>query len=221
MTSSPPILLTADSHPLLQARSGVFVLERVRRALTSKDPCAAYIGASNHDAPEFYEIFVLAMERAGLRRVRSIPSAPSASDLEWLAAADLILLAGGDPLHGWETMQRNGVADRVRGARSRGAALVGVSAGAMQLGLGLPLYEGTIEGTFGMVPSLVDVHDESNDWRRLRDAVIRGPARAGLAIPFGCAVLAHANGEYEAHGGPATTFTPTADGSLREERAGT
>ena len=84
-TSSPirPMFLLADSQLLFFRDEGGLFLERVLAAVDAKpaEPVrAAYLGASNGDVPEFYDIFVAAMEGAGVRACRMIPSSPSAED---------------------------------------------------------------------------------------------------------------------------------------------
>jgi cyanophycinase-like exopeptidase len=76
-----------------------------------------------------------------------------------------------------------------------GAVLVGVSAGAVQLGLvGWPEEsgdEGEVFGTLGLVPMIVDAHDEPG-WQRLRWALKRlGGHVQGLGIPRGAGAVYH------------------------------
>lgn len=189
-----PIFLFADSQPLFWRRDGELFLERVRRLLAGERPKAAYVGASNGDQPEFYELFRGAMEGIGVTDTRMIPSEPAASDLEWFDEADLILLAGGDVRRGFRVMKRNGISQRLIERYYTGALLMGVSAGAVQLGLhgwaeadgGLELFE-----TFKLVPFLIDVHAEP-DWLRLHRGLpeTEEPTR-GLGIPSGAGAILH------------------------------
>ncbi len=192
-----PIFLLADSQLLFWRRDGELFLERARRLLSGEPPKAAYVGASNGDRPEFYELFRGAMEGVGVTETRMIPSEPAAADLDFFAAADLILLAGGDVRRGWRTMKRNGVARGLIERYYGGALLIGVSAGAVQLGLhgwaetdGSPSRPRRFE-TFKLVPYLVDVHAEP-DWPRLHRGLAdtEEPTR-GLGIPSGAGAVLH------------------------------
>ncbi len=187
-----PIFLLADSQLLFWHRDGELFLERVRRRLAGERPKAAYIGASNGDQPEFYELFRGAVKGIGVTETRMIPSDPAAADSDWLAEADLILLAGGDVRQGWRVMRRNGVYSQLIERYYTGAVLMGVSAGAVQLGLhgfretggGLRLFD-----TFKLVPLLIDVHAEP-DWPRLHQGLTETekPTR-GLGIPSGAGAV--------------------------------
>ena len=77
--------------------------------------------------------------------------------------------------------------------------MIGVSAGAVQLGLGFDPGQGAeIEPALALVPFLVDVHDEAADWRRLREAVNRHPGDIlGVGIPSGGAAVVRPCGQVE------------------------
>jgi len=155
---------------------------------------AAYLGASNGDTPEFYELFVGAMAEIGIRGgdCRHVPSRPTEEDLAFLDQADLILLAGGDVMRGWEVFQRSGLKDRIVQRYYDGAVLVGVSAGAVQLGLkGWDPESSKLFDTFCLVPFLIDAHDEPS-WSGLQRAVPKAGEHArGLGIPSGGGALYH------------------------------
>lgn len=209
-TPIQPILLLADSQILFWRRDGELFLERIRALLKGDPPRAAYVGASNQDLPEFYRLFEGAMEGAGIEHTRMIPSQPSDEDLDFLAAADLILLAGGDARRGWQTMQDNGLTQKVVERYYAGALLVGVSAGAVQLGLyGLKENEGRPVGsfeTFKLVPYLIDVHDEP-EWTRMHVALPKiKQAVRGLGIPSGGGALVHPDLTVEPLRHPLTEF---------------
>src|SRR5690349_4947937 len=107
MSTVKPILLLADSQLLFwREESGEPFLARARALLEADGPVrpykAAYLGASNGDAPEFYQLFVAAMEEIGIRDCRLIPSNPTPEDRSFLHQADLVLLAGGDVERGWD-----------------------------------------------------------------------------------------------------------------------
>src|SRR5688572_24998840 len=96
-----PIFLFADSQLLFWRESGRLLLERVVGDRMPDQLKAAYIGASNGDNPDFYAIFVSAMEGVGVIDCRMIPSVVSEADVAFLNQADIVLLAGGDVEAGW------------------------------------------------------------------------------------------------------------------------
>ena len=78
-------------------------------------PRAAYLGASNGDLPEFYDLFLGAMAEIGIRSgdCLHIPSRPGPKELDFLADADLVLLAGGDVQRGWREFETSGLKDKI------------------------------------------------------------------------------------------------------------
>ena len=108
---------------------------------------AAYLGASNGDRPEFYEIFKAALGNVGWTDCRMITSAFSPDERAWLESARLILLAGGDVRLGWETFGRTGIKEVLLTRYAQGAVLIGISAGAVQLGRHALLEGGSSAGT--------------------------------------------------------------------------
>ncbi len=191
-----PIFLLADSQLLFWRNGDALFLERVRGLLERESPKAAYVGASNGDAPEFFSLFEGAMAGVGVNECRMIPAEPSAADLDFFDAADLILLAGGDALRGWRAFERNGLKQKVVERYYTGAMLFGVSAGAVQLGLhGFRESEGESDvrlfETFKLVPLLIDVHQEPA-WQRLARAMPEaGEYVQGLGIPSGAGAVVH------------------------------
>lgn len=192
-----PIFLLADSQLLFwRDAAGELFLERLRREVDSDEPKAAYVGASNGDQEEFFELFRGALEGIGWKDCRMIPTEPTERDLEYFDEADLVLLAGGDVRRGWRAFKKNGLRQKVIERYYGGAVLAGVSAGAVQLGMRgfweeegdkLKLFE-----TWKLVPAIVDVHDEANEWRRLGRCVLRADEKLqGLGIPSGGGAVLH------------------------------
>ncbi len=214
-----PIFLLADSQLLFWHDGEELFLERARRLLETESPKAAYVGASNGDAPEFYRLFQGAMEGIGIGDCRMIPSEPSEGDLEFFEAADLILLAGGDVERGWRTFETNGLKQKVVERYYAGAVLFGVSAGAVQLGLhGFRVAEpGAVElfETFKLVPLLIDAHQEP-EWRRLARAMPEvGDFVQGLGIPSGAGAVVHPDMTVEPIRRPLTELSAR-DGEVRQ-----
>jgi hypothetical protein len=197
MSTLKPIFLLADSQLLFwRDEEGNRFLDRARALIDAeaagRAPKAAYLGASNGDLPEFYDLFVGAMAEIGIHAgdCRHIPSQPAPEDLEFLAAADLILLAGGDVQRGWRVFEAAGLKDKIVERYYAGAILIGISAGAVQLGL-KGWSDDAVFDTFRLVPFVVDVHDEPS-WSGLLRAVPQaGELARGFGIPAGGGALYH------------------------------
>lgn len=163
----------------------------IREQLPASGAKAAYIGASNGDAPEYFSLFQAAMADLGIHDCRAIPATLHEHDADYVAQAALILLAGGDVARGWQAMQSNGLAALIPRCHASGALLIGISAGAVQLGrFGMHEHGGELFPTFGLVPYLIDAHDEKQGWQRLQDALQQAPEGCcGIGIPSGAGVL--------------------------------
>lgn len=196
-----PIFLFADSQLLFWSDGGEPFLNRVRSLLDSEAPKAAYVGASNGDQPEFYELFVGAMAGIGVTDCRHVPAEPCDEDLEFFDRADLVLLAGGDVERGWRAFEQSGLQHKVIERYYGGALLIGISAGAIQLGLNSPEplepaahgepREPELLETFRLIPLVIDVHQEP-DWHRLAAVMPRiGELIQGLGVPSGGGVVVH------------------------------
>ncbi|BBY25850.1 Type 1 glutamine amidotransferase-like domain-containing protein [Mycobacterium stomatepiae] len=211
--SLQPIYLLADSQLLFWKQRDRPLLDTALDGLTrDTPPNAAYIGASNGDSPQFYEIFEAAMDAIGISNRRMIGSSFGPDDRAFLEAAELIVLAGGDVRLGWTTFERTGMKEAIRGRYADGAILVGISAGAVQLG-----EYGIVEASesaaaelfdvFKLVPTIVDTHDERTNWARLSRAIVSlQGAATGLGIPSGGGVVVHPDGTFEPLRRPAHEF---------------
>jgi peptidase E len=215
-----PMFLLADSQLLFwQTEHGRF-LDRVRDALSDetsdREPKAAYLGASNEDNPAFFDLFKAAMEGIDIHECRMIPSKPSSEDFDYLDSADLILLAGGDIAKGWTVFKENGFNEHIIMRYVTGAIMIGVSAGAVQLGLkgwyGEDPTASDLFDTFRLVPLVIDVHAESS-WSRLRHIVrLSGEGTRGIGIPAGGGAIFHPDGSVEPVRHPLTEFSVGEDG---------
>lgn len=181
-----PIFVTADSRLLFWREGSAHpFMDRVRQAVRSDTPRAAYIGASNGDKPEYYSVFEAAMEIAAIGERRMIRRDYPPADASFLESADLVLLAGGDVALGWSVLEETGMAEVIRARRSERAVLVGVSAGAVQLGSGyLDSRTSEFVATLGFVEGVLDAHDEENDWQRLTRTVLQ-TGEPGVGLPWG------------------------------------
>jgi cyanophycinase len=208
-----PLYLLADSQLLFWKRRDRPLLGAALHGLQRDTRLsAAYIGASNGDRPEFYEIFEAAMDEIGITDRRMIEASFRPDDRAFLEETRLIVLAGGDVGLGWTTFEKTGMREAILGRYADGAILVGISAGAVQLGeygiVEAPATSATeLLDVFKLVPAVVDTHDESADWARLSRAIesLRGAA-TGLGIPSGGGVIAHPDGTLEPLRRPAQQF---------------
>lgn len=215
-----PIYLLADSQLLFWRDGGRLFADALPARTGKRDPTAAYLGASNGDNPDFYAIFTAAMEGAGVSidRCRMVPARPSAQDLAFLEGADVIILAGGDVGEGWRAFVETGVREVLARRYYEGAVLVGVSAGAVQLGMfGWPEgdpSDASLYGTLGLVPFAVDAHAEADEWRELRRIVTaRAGVVRGIGIPRGGGVAFHPDRTLEAIRHPVYEFSATGTGT--------
>lgn len=190
-----PILLCADSQLLFWRDGDTLFLDRIRGYLDTKTPKAAYLGAANGDNPQFYSLFVAAMEGICVTDCRHIEAQCDADDQAFLAQADIILLAGGDPKLGWDSFKEHKVNEVLLKRYYEGALLIGISAGAMQLGLASWNKEPSDEDLFDtltLVPYLIDVHQEKTHWRHLKFATyLRRTYAKGIGIPTGGGLIYH------------------------------
>jgi cyanophycinase len=196
-----PILLLADSQLLFWNVDGSPLLHGVPQALDVEATAvnAAYLGASNGDEPAFYALFTAAMHAIGIANCCHVTAKPDEAQRAFLARAHIILLAGGDTWNGWQAFQAAGIVDVIRARYRSGAFLIGVSAGAIQLGtLGWRESDGedvAVFETFALVPYAVSAHDEKSDWASLRSLVCtRVGACRGLGLPTGGGAFVHADG---------------------------
>lgn len=218
-----PIYCLADSQLLFWREDGRAEpwLARVRSGLPEAGARAAYLGASNGDDPAFYSIFRAAAEGVGIEDHRMVLSRFDGDDRAFLASADLVVLAGGDPVLGWRLFEQSGLQEAILGRYFEGATLLGVSAGAVQLGW-LTAPEGAepepagLIHTFRLVPAVVGVHEEGESWRRLRRLIsLSGTSLRGLGIPAGGGLLYHPDGVVEPVRYPVHELVPEA-GGLRQ-----
>jgi hypothetical protein len=190
-----PIYLFADSQLLFWKEGSRLFIERFLDDLEADSPTAAYVGAANGDDPQFFDLFQASMEGIGIRDTMMVRSDPSAAEMRFLRAAALVLLAGGDPVRGWRVIAANGVRDAIAERYYQGAVLCGVSAGAIQLGLGKSVAAGesggsAVSSTFRFVPCVIDVHDDETRWKNLERTLSAGPPTVkGIGIPRGGGVV--------------------------------
>jgi molecular chaperone HtpG len=190
-----PIYLLADSRLLFHKRAdGSLFLRDIVANTGASHPSLAYIGASNGDEPNYYRDLVLpAFESVGVGERRMITSQPPPDDRLFLKRADIILLAGGSVEKGWHAFEENGLRVLINERYRAGTLLLGVSAGAVQLGRGgLTDDESAIVATFGLLPLYVGVHEERDTWKTLKRVLsLQEPPAHGIGIPAGGGAMYH------------------------------
>lgn len=206
-----PLFLLADSQPLFRHSPSNPLLHVLRESLrVSEDNVtrAAYIGASNGDAVEFFDLFCAAMDNINLHESRMIRADFPDEDRSFLASADLILLAGGSIEAGWEILTSTGMDFLIAEAYFAAAVVIGVSAGAVHLGKGwFDVSRGDVSNGLKLVPYYIDVHREEDDWAELRGLVERKEEYArGFGIPSGGALICHTDMSLEAVRSPVIEF---------------
>ncbi|RAV13943.1 peptidase [Mycolicibacterium sp. GF69] len=208
-----PLYLLADSQLLFVKPGARLLLETALDQLDQDTPLsAAYIGASNGDRSEFYDIFEAAVDAVGITDRRMIDSSFGPQDRAFLERARLIVLAGGDVRLGWNVFEKTGMKDVIQTRYAQGAVLLGISAGAVQLGR-YGMVEGPQPGTtelldvFTFVPVVIDTHDERTGWARLSHTVgVLQGAAVGLGIPSGGGLIVHPDATVEPLRHPAHEF---------------
>jgi cyanophycinase len=188
------IFLLADSRLLFpQSNENLDLVKDVLQSAEVDFASVAYLGASNGDDPIFYnEIFSPAFDRVEVFARRMITAHPSAADETFLRGADIIVLAGGSVHMGWNAFEKTEVSKIIAQRYLQGAVLVGVSAGAVQLGKGALNEDKTaILRTFGVVPLYVAAHEERSDWESLRQiASLSNMPIHGVGIQSGGGLVA-------------------------------
>jgi hypothetical protein len=208
MRTIKPIFLFADSQALFwHTKEGLF-LDRIRKTVEEDknrpegELKAAYIGASNGDKAEYYDIFASAMKQIDITNCRHIKARPKEEDYKYLRTADVVLLAGGSVVKGWNAIKATELQQRIVDCYHNWAVLIGISAGAIQLGLrGWRMTKKIpkdIFSTFQIVPAVVDVNDEK-DWIFLAHMVeYLGETNRGYGIPAGGGAVYHPDWSFEA-----------------------
>lgn len=201
MNDQAPMYLLADSQPLFINKDGSSLLNRIKEHINKETIRAAYIGASNGDEPAFYEIFCAAMKAANIEDLRMISALFEPEDKAFLEKADIILLAGGDVELGWKTFQAVGLENAIRERYQAGATLIGVSAGAVQLGMhafNSSANNKEVLNTFQFVSLCIGAHDEKSEWVDLKALIAHEKCcPRGLGISFGGALICHPDQSFE------------------------
>lgn len=206
-----PIFLLADSQLLfLKNERQEYYLQSVISDLATTNPLCAYIGASNNDESAFYELFAAAMQNLGLTNCRHIHSDFNEDDRDFLEKAQLILLAGGDTELGLEIFRERGMDEVLQRKYQEGCYLIGVSAGAIQLGWqSFKVIGQEIESTEALkyVPFIVLVHHDKDQTVTVEKLLQSSDTiKRAYDIPFGGGLIFHPDSTIEAIRKPINEF---------------
>lgn len=202
-----PIFLLADSQLLFYSNEDGLFLSRIKNLfkwdIKGIEIKAAYIGASNNDNPQYYEIFQIALQQIDIHYCRMIKSDPDIDDIIFLKNSDIILLAGGDAEKGWGTIQRNGWDKIITERYASGAVLIGISAGAIQLGRRefkeyVDAKKNKDFDSLRLVPFIIDVHADDL-WQGLKEYLLsEGNGAQGIGIPMGAGLVYNPDDSFKA-----------------------
>ncbi|MCW3115785.1 MAG: hypothetical protein JWR18_4181 [Segetibacter sp.] len=207
-----PILLLADSQLLfLKNENQESYLKSIVDEIKAEDPKCAYLGASNGDDPVYYDLFTAAMNSVGLSNCKMITSKFDYEEQDFLDKADLILLAGGDTEKGFQIFKENGIAEILQKKYNEGTALIGVSAGAIQLGW--QFFTKTANGkneltdAFKFIPFMVMVHVDKNGINEVEQLLKESTSiKRAYEIPAGGGLIYHTDSTVEALRKPINEF---------------
>lgn len=190
-----PIYLLADSTPLFDKNHAEQYFLADINSASSSTLKAAYIGASNGDNPDFYDLFVQAMKNIKVEDCFMIKSAFDDDDKKNLESADIILLAGGDVKLGWDTINSTGMQKVILERFHNGATLIGVSAGARHLSWqSLGSDNDDIEylmDTLKMVPFCITTGDGTKELKTVMK--LSESMKKGMVIPPGGMIIYYAD----------------------------
>lgn len=184
------LVLLADSQLLFPGRHSGPLLGQLHRWVAGRR--GVYIGASNGDLPEYFEMAVQAFSAVGATLVWQ-----KATDNVPETHADFYVLSGGDVTQGWRYLQHPAVMQALQQACKENAPFIGVSAGAIHLAHG---FMGPASRTFlGWLGAAVAVHEERDHWPTLQhwkqSAMTDLPL---LTIPMGGALVVSDGQAYQA-----------------------
>lgn len=188
-----PLVLAADSRALFSAPKGFWsgLVDRIEGKEEGEIVRMVYVGVSNGDEPVFYELARDWFMGLGLKEgvfVSHVKAEYSSSHRESLRNAHVVLLSGGDVDVGWEGMKRMMMDSDISEAFYAGALVIGVSAGAMHMGLGWRSKEGECAPGMSLAPFYVSAHDERTDWESIKalwEVTPKHTARTAIGVPSG------------------------------------
>lgn len=176
------LILLADSQLLFPGRHSGELLAQLQCWVSGRR--GVYIGASNGDIPEYFELAQEALSGVGATLAWQKVAAPAPESL-----ADFYVLAGGDVTQGWRYLQRPPVMQRLQQAKKENALFIGVSAGAMHLAHGFSASHTRPDAYLGWLGAIVAVHEERDHWPTLQHWKHVAAGLPLITIPMGGALV--------------------------------
>jgi len=203
MSSPAGILIaTADISMLLGSSwyPSLVRPEVSRIVQCGRERTAVYLGAANQDDENYFAMYQAVAERAGATHCMHVKEkSMGPSDAEFIRnRCCLVILGGGDTPHAWRVFLTHGIDSALHDAIDAGVPVLGISAGAIQLGVvGLtdpdhrirfrgplkpvhgpasgaaraPAGQDEVEAPYwalGRLPLIAAAHEEANGWAALR-----------------------------------------------------
>ncbi|PCJ47581.1 MAG: hypothetical protein COA99_00805 [Moraxellaceae bacterium] len=162
--------LLADSQLLLSPGKGDMLRAWMnkhldQRCLSNRPKRAVYIGASNGDLPEFYQ---MAIEICAAWNINQVIHVQCVADLVALHPqdVDVVLLAGGDVTLGWSFLSQLPIKQWLNDYSADNGVFVGVSAGAIHLSNAY-ISEHSV-AFLGYHAACIVAHEEREGWPTAR-----------------------------------------------------
>lgn len=169
-----PIVLLADSQLLFSQSKGQPLRQWISEKMVVRSETSAfnasrmtrqalYIGASNDNAPEFYDMAVEICKSWGIETVVNGTSVHQFTEI-LPEDVDLVLLAGGDIERGWAFISQDSVKTWLHDFSALRGVLIGISAGAIHLTSTFSIEHSARVGFLRFRPFGVVVHEEAQHW---------------------------------------------------------
>ena len=167
-----PIVLLADSQLLLSQLKGQklihWVAEKARAKAAARDTPtrplqALYIGASNGNIPEFYEMAVEICKVWGIEKVINGTTEQQFHRVR-PEDVDVVILAGGDVELGWSFISHKTIQAWLRDFSASNGVLIGISAGAIHLTSTFSITRQSSVEFLGFYSGGLVVHEEADNW---------------------------------------------------------
>src|SRR5262249_22830975 len=84
-----------------------------------------------------------------------------------------------------------GLNERIVRRYNEGASLIGISAGAVQLGLCCIAADGSLIETFALAPFVIGAHEESDNWRMTIELLQLSGRKSAIGLPKGGGAVFH------------------------------
>ncbi len=188
-------ILLADSRPLFHSP----VLHPLLLGQISHQAVntGIYIGAANHDDPEFYALACGAFDRLGLNHHHHLKRGNEQATNLTLQPA-IIILSGGRMNPGWDYLSQPKIRQWLDIHRSLGSMFIGISAGAIHLASGLD-DSGRFQTYLHWVKTAIAVHEEAENWPSVQKLGQQNITNV-MAIPFNDGLITDSESFYSLHG---------------------